>query len=512
MRTVATRRLRGVAGRRLHTWTPLARPARAAGVEGSPGAHLAPTQHVPTARAPGEAAPNGAPRHVPRAAAVSGRLSSSSEASGSSSGGTPDFGAMFLERISSNGATSSSSSGAAGAAAPAAAPQQRRSRHERTLLRRAEQRAGRRGGAGGGGADANNSSSGGGGAFPGQPELHEEEQEEFDLDAAAAGGAGFAGAWGAGAARRGQRQTHAPTPRPSAQDAFLDAFIDRLLSPQHGWDDRPLGAPVLAPPPPETREGRDALTPAALESVPRMDPGAGALLFSDLARAGKLLAALQLLEAALSAGRSDLVARVSHRNFFAAAAGLPGVKRAVLRFLQLLPAELADARTYTLALRAAAATGDVETATSVVSVMGVRGVPLDVVHRTTLVAGAARAVNLGAAFRHYAEALAAAAAEAAAEREAAAAPGGAAAGAAPAPRGRGRAGGATGARLDGWVYGALIAACAAGIKAAANDRKEQLVLLERAFGVLDDAAAAKVHLDAPAWNALLMCCGEGPGG
>ncbi|KIZ02064.1 hypothetical protein MNEG_5889 [Monoraphidium neglectum] len=203
---------------------------------------------------------------------------------------------MFLERISSNGATSSSTSGSGGGADAGGGPagHARSTRHERHLTRRQDVRSGRRGG-------------GGLGGFPGQPGLHSDEEEEFEAGLAA-------GAWdgtAAGLPRRGAgggRQRHAPTPAPpSSQDAFLDAFINRLLSPQHEWLHRPPGAAGLAPPPPETREGDDALTPAALEAVPSMDVGAGALLFADLARAGKLRAALQLLEAALSAGRDDLV-------------------------------------------------------------------------------------------------------------------------------------------------------------------------------------------------------------
>jgi hypothetical protein len=61
--------------------------------------------------------------------------------------------------------------------------------------------------------------------------------------------------------------------------------------------------------------------------------------------------------------------------------------------------------------------------------------------------------------------------------------------------------------LDSHVYGALIAACAAGIRARSSERKDQLVLLDRAFGVLQDAMAAGAQLDTPAWNALLMCTG-----
>lgn len=62
--------------------------------------------------------------------------------------------------------------------------------------------------------------------------------------------------------------------------------------------------------------------------------------------------------------------------------------------------------------------------------------------------------------------------------------------------------------LDSHVYGALIAACAQGIKANSSDRKDQLVILDRAFQVLQDAMDSGVHLETPVWNALLMCAGR----
>jgi hypothetical protein len=63
-------------------------------------------------------------------------------------------------------------------------------------------------------------------------------------------------------------------------------------------------------------------------------------------------------------------------------------------------------------------------------------------------------------------------------------------------------------RLDSHLYGALIAACAQGIKSRSSDRKDQLVILDRAFQVLQDAMDCGVHLETPVWNALLMCAGE----
>lgn len=62
-------------------------------------------------------------------------------------------------------------------------------------------------------------------------------------------------------------------------------------------------------------------------------------------------------------------------------------------------------------------------------------------------------------------------------------------------------------QLDSHVYGALIAACAQGIKMRSSDRKDQLVILDRAFQVLQEAIDSGVHLETPVWNALLMCAG-----
>lgn len=51
----------------------------------------------------------------------------------------------------------------------------------------------------------------------------------------------------------------------------------------------------------------------------------------------------------------------------------------------------------------------------------------------------------------------------------------------------------------------MVAACVRGIMGAQGNRKEQLVLLERAFGVVQDALSMHVPLDAAVWNALLAC-------
>lgn len=69
------------------------------------------------------------------------------------------------------------------------------------------------------------------------------------------------------------------------------------------------------------------------------------------------------------------------------AAGKQGNTNAVLRFLQLLPAEMAHAHTYNLALKACADARDLRAALRVVDIMGIRQVPTDFKHFTTLIAG-----------------------------------------------------------------------------------------------------------------------------
>lgn len=64
---------------------------------------------------------------------------------------------------------------------------------------------------------------------------------------------------------------------------------------------------------------------------------------------------------------------------------------------------------------------------------------------------------------------------------------------------------------DAYVYCMLIATCAEAMKRdleVALERKEQFVLLERAFQYVAEAEAAHVPLEVPVWNALLLCAGR----
>lgn len=449
---------------------------QAAGLEGSAaGLQIPPIKHISIPRIAPDQASVDRNHGMHQQPSVGGHLNGGTNGAAHAAGGVDIMGAMFLERISSNGSSSSSNGSGEGFGSSDAPPRPRLSRHERHLMRRREQGAGRRGSRG---------------AQP--PGFDQQQQQRQDTYSYEEDDSSLGLAFGETSGR--PQQGWAPQRRPasppsSSQDAFLDSFISRLLSPQHDWGQRNAQPAVASPP---LLLSDEPLPPETLESVPTMAAGNGASLFANLARAGKLRAALQLLEAAVAADCAELVVRCSHRHFLRAAAATKS-GRMVLRFLQVLPPEAADGRTYNLALHACVDAADLETATSIVSLMNVRSVPLDVIHRTTLIAVSARALNLGAAFKYYTEArqvAADAAAVGAAE-----------------DGGGGAKGAGAGVRLDGWVYGALVAACAAGIKAAGSDRKEQLVLLTRAFGVLEDAEASHVHLEAPVWNALLMCAG-----
>ena len=68
-----------------------------------------------------------------------------------------------------------------------------------------------------------------------------------------------------------------------------------------------------------------------------------------------------------------------------------------------------------------------------------------------------------------------------------------------------------GAKLDAFVYGILIATCAEAMKrdlAVAHERKEQYVLLEKAFQYVAEAEQAGIALASPVYNALLVCAGR----
>ena len=200
-------------------------------------------------------------------------------------------------------------------------------------------------------------------------------------------------------------------------------------------------------------------------------------LFSDLCAAGRLRDALTLMERASVAKRVGFLRRLRHKHFLGAAAAARSAEAAALalRFVDALPAGVADARTYTLALSAAAAARCAASAHAARDALRAARVDPDAIMHTTIVAAHAAAGSVDAAFDAYAEMRAA------------------------------------GVRTDARVYSALVAACAramAALPPGPASRRTCLVLLERASGVLDDMAVARVRPDAPVWNALIGAAGR----
>lgn len=172
---------------------------------------------------------------------------------------------------------------------------------------------------------------------------------------------------------------NAPSDTPEQVDAHLEAFIEQVLCPK-------LNAWELKRSAPAAPDGSKAVPPEVLQSIGTVSADELAQLQANLARNGQFSAALLILEEAVAAGRLDVVAQTSHRAFLRSA-GAAGNTRAVLRFLQLLPADYATAQTYNLALKACSTAKDLPGALKVVDMMAIRQVPCDFIHFTTLIAG-----------------------------------------------------------------------------------------------------------------------------
>lgn len=63
-----------------------------------------------------------------------------------------------------------------------------------------------------------------------------------------------------------------------------------------------------------------------------------------------------------------------------------------------------------------------------------------------------------------------------------------------------------GVRADQKLYGALCQACAASLRTSdPENRRSQLVTMERAFSLLQDMEDAHIVPDAILWNILILC-------
>lgn len=211
-----------------------------------------------------------------------------------------------------------------------------------------------------------------------------------------------------------------------------------------------------------------------LEGIPEVDAKECAKFFSYLSKSGNLDEALRLVERVMTERRTDIASRLIHKPFLRKARDQRAVKEGI-ELVNLLGPREARGSTFTMLLDVCARKADMEAAAKVVDIMSKFKVPMDQYHYSSLINVCARAGSADTAFKYFQDCL------------------------------------VSGVRLDGHVYGSLLAALAGAMlrnPQVMSDRKEQLVLLERAVMVMDNAMKAGVFLDAPVWNALLCCAGR----
>lgn len=164
--------------------------------------------------------------------------------------------------------------------------------------------------------------------------------------------------------------------------------------------------------------------------------------------------------------------RLKHSDFLRAATEQASVRHA-LRFVQLLPRQFVDARTYNMLVSVCAKTGDVRNALRAADMLRSAGLKLDTILYTNLIKVCAKAGEAEPAFDLFREMQ------------------------------------STGVRMEKQCFSVLISACSEQIaKTHTTDRRKQLVLLERAFGLVDAMDAARVQPDAAVWNSLITAAGR----
>ncbi|KAL3134957.1 hypothetical protein ABBQ32_007917 [Trebouxia sp. C0010 RCD-2024] len=195
--------------------------------------------------------------------------------------------------------------------------------------------------------------------------------------------------------------------------------------------------------------------------------------YNSRVAAGRLHAALGVLEILVAAGRTDVLKRIRHKDFLRPAKDHKAVSHA-MRFVQLLPSHLTDARTYNMLVSVCIAARDLPMALKAGAMLKDSGKQLDTFLYTNLITACAMEGDADTGFRLYEDMLS--------DR----------------------------VPTDPRVYTALISVCSGKIRLSESDssRRDQLVLLERAFGVFHDMQEARVKPDAAVWNALIGAAGR----
>ncbi len=191
-------------------------------------------------------------------------------------------------------------------------------------------------------------------------------------------------------------------------------------------------------------------------------------VYSSLCAEARLDDALFVLKQSIRAGREDALRMFKHFEFLRCAAKMKSVFHG-MRFVQLFPRKFVDARTYNMLVSVCAETGDVKQAMRCADMLKMSGLKMDTILYTNLIKVCARAADADVAFDIYKDML------------------------------------ASGVKVEKHVYATMLKACAAQIVDLNHeaDRRNQLVLLERAFELVASMEEMHVRPDVAVWNALI---------
>lgn len=196
-------------------------------------------------------------------------------------------------------------------------------------------------------------------------------------------------------------------------------------------------------------------------------------IYSSLCADEKLDDALFVIKQSIRAGRDDALRRFKHYEFLRCAARKKAVHYG-MRFVQLFPRKHVDARTYNMLVSVCAEAGDVKAALRSADMLKAAGLKLDTILYTNLIKVCAAAANADRAFDIFKEMT------------------------------------ASGVKIEKHVFATMLNACAAQILTLNHeaDRRNQLVLLERAFELVESMDDLHVRPDAAVWNALISVAGR----
>ena len=196
-------------------------------------------------------------------------------------------------------------------------------------------------------------------------------------------------------------------------------------------------------------------------------------IYSSLCADEKLDDALFVIKQSIRAGRDDALRRFKHYEFLRCAARKKSVHYG-MRFVQLFPRKHVDTRTYNMLVSVCAETGDVKAALRCADMLKAAGLKLDTILYTNLIKVCAAAANADRAFDIFKEMT------------------------------------SSGVKIEKHVYATMLHACAAQILTLNHeaDRRNQLVLLERAFELVESMYDHHVRPDTAVWNALISVAGR----